>query len=88
MGQTVLGIVLVVLGVIAIAAGIGGGIAQMVKELKKRAAGPQAGGLLDLLPTETLKAFTEFVKTVGQQPTWVALVAVGILLVFMGGRVL
>ena len=88
MSQTVVGVVLVVLGVIAIAAGIGGGIAQMVKDLKKTAAGPQAGALTDLLPTETLKAFTEFVKTVGQQPVWLGLVAVGILLVFMGGRAL
>jgi len=86
MAQTILGIVLTVLGVIAIASGIAGGITQMVKELKKKAEGPQSGGLTDLLPTEFLKALTEFVQTVGQQPIWLALVILGIVLVFMGGR--
>lgn len=60
----------------------------MVKDLQKKAAEPQAGAAINLLPTEWLKALTEFVKTLGQQPIWLVLIIVGILLVFMGGRVL
>lgn len=87
MGSTILGIVLIVIGVIAIAAGVGGGIAKMFLELKKQAAGAASFGALNL-PVKTIEALTKFLETLIKAPIWLALVIVGILLVAWGGAML
>lgn len=74
------GILLVALGVVAVAFGVAGGIAQMIKELRKM---PKASSGADFLkPFETLiKALTEFLRALTHAPHWLALVFVGFLLV-------
>jgi hypothetical protein len=76
------GIVLMVLGLVAIGFGIAGGIAKMIRDLR----GPAATKGLD--PFEGLenflKALTEFLKTLIQAPGWLALVVVGFALVVFG----
>lgn len=86
MGSTVLGIVLIVIGVIAILAGIGGGVAKMFLDLKEqsRAAG---FGALDL-PVKTMEALTSFLNALVKAPIWLALVIIGLLLVVFGGTMI
>ena len=87
MGTTVLGIVLIVIGVIAILAGIGGGIAKMILELKKEATAGSFG-VADILPASTLEALTKFLEGLVKAPIWLALTIIGILLVAWGGAML
>lgn len=86
MGSTVLGIVLIVIGVIAILAGIGGGIAKMFLDLKEQSKA--AGfGVLDL-PIKTMEALTKFLEALTKAPQWLALTIIGIFLVAWGGTLL
>jgi len=87
MGTTVLGIVLIVIGVIAIMAGIGGGIAKMFLELKKEAKA-SSFGLADILPAKTIEALTKFLEALVKAPIWLALTIIGLLLVAAGGALL
>lgn len=87
MSTTVLGWTLVIIGIVCIVAGIGGGIARMFIEIKKDLTGgksfAEAGGIN--LPTELLKALTEFLTALIKAPAWLALVILGILFVAWGG---
>jgi len=80
----VVGYILIVLGLIAIAAGIAGGIAKMVLSFKKESL-RAAVVIDDLLPTEWLKAFTEFVT---KAPEWVVLIVIGMALLVYGGMLI
>jgi hypothetical protein len=84
MNTTVLGVIIVVLGIIALTAGIGGGIAAMFLDLKRQVENSRAFGIGDL-PTEFIQALTEFLKALATSPQWAALIVVGILLVGWGG---
>jgi uncharacterized membrane protein len=87
MDSTVLGVILIVLGLIAITAGIGGGIATMFLELRRKAQANRTFSALDL-PVEFIQALTEFLKALTAAPQWAALIVVGILLVGWGGFML
>jgi hypothetical protein len=76
------GIALMIIGVVAILAGIAGAIVTMVKELRH---GPSAAteGRLGAI-AKIITAVTEFVKTLVTSPVWIALVVLGIVLVGFG----
>jgi hypothetical protein len=84
MKNPILGIVLIIVGVIAIFAGIALGIATMIKQLLQQSKAA-AVGFSDILPTEWLKALTEFVT---KAPGWVVLIVIGMALVAWGGTML
>jgi hypothetical protein len=81
----VIGIIIIGLGIIAVLAGIAGGIVTMIKELQQRAEKGRSFGLADL-PTEFLKALTAFLKAIVKAPAWIALIFIGILLIVIGAR--
>jgi hypothetical protein len=83
MGTIVLGWLLIVVGQLAILAGVVGGITTMFQEIRRKATQGKSFGL-DLLPTEFIKALTGLVKALKDAPTWLALVIIGILLVGWG----
>lgn len=85
MNTGILGWVLIAVGVVAIVAGIGGGIARMFLELKAQAGAGKSFGPSGIeLPTELLKALTEFLGALVKAPVWLALVVIGIALVAWG----
>ena len=77
-----LGWILVVIGLIAILAGVVGGIAAMFKKVEQDAERGALGA--GVLPTEFVKALTELVKVLIQAPQWLAILVIGILLVVLG----
>jgi len=83
MGTVVLGWILVVLGIIATAAGIAGGIAQMFKDIKK--AADEGAFAPAALPTDLIKALTEFLNALVKAPVWLALTIIGFALIAWGG---
>ncbi|HEX8091090.1 MAG TPA: hypothetical protein VF762_19705 [Blastocatellia bacterium] len=83
MSFVILGWILIVVGVIAIIAGVAGGIAEMFKQIKHKAANAKAFGPA-MLPTDFLKALTAFLNALVKAPLWLALVFVGIALVAWG----
>jgi hypothetical protein len=86
MDTVVLGWVLIALGVIAVSAGVVGGISRMLDEIKSQATN---GAIkVDVLPIEFLKALAEFLKALTKAPTWLALIAVGFVLIAWGGSML
>lgn len=87
MGTTVLGWILIVIGLIATVAGIGGGIAKMFKEITRKANEDSAYGFA-ALPTELFKALMEFLEALAKAPLWLALIIVGFVLIAWGGAML
>jgi len=86
MGTTVLGWILIVVGLIATIAGIGGGIATMFKEIKRKA---EEGGYAAVpLPTELIEALIKFMEALGKQPIWLALTIIGLALIAWGGTMI
>ena len=83
MGSTIVGWLLVVIGLVATVAGVGGGIATMFKEIQKK-ADKGAGGLAQL-PEGLIDSLVELVKALGSAPVWLALVIIGLLLIVWGG---
>ena len=81
-----LGWILITLGVVAVAAGVVGGISRMLDEIKGQAIDGTVG--VEVLPIEFLKALTEFLKALTRAPTWLALIAVGFVLIAWGGSML
>jgi len=77
--------VIIVLGVIAVFAGIAGGIATMIKQLQQRVKEGRTFGPADL-PTEFLKALTAFLNAIVASPIWIALIFIGIILIVLGAR--
>lgn len=86
MNSIVLGWILIAIGVVATVAGVVGGIVKMSKEIKREAAQEDIG--LEALPVEFLKALTAFLKALIKAPTWLALIAVGFVLIAWGGSML
>ena len=72
------GFALVVLGILALVAGLAGGVAQLFRG--RAVPTPQAAPL----PTDFVKALTELLRALTQAPTWLALVVVGIALIVLG----
>jgi hypothetical protein len=83
MNMLVLGWVLIGLGVLAIVFGIAGGIATMFKEIRRKATTEKSFAAVPL-PTEVLKALTEFLNALIKAPVWLALVFIGIFLIYWG----
>jgi hypothetical protein len=86
MGTTVVGIILIVIGVLALLGGIGGGLAELFLETKKKWEQGQSG-VFDL-PVETIKALKEFLDALAKAPKWLALSILGIFLIGWGGSML
>jgi hypothetical protein len=86
MGTTVVGILLLIIGFVALLAGIGGGVAQMFKDIQKQFQAGQSG--LFSFPTQTLEALTKFIEALTKAPLWLALTILGILLIAWGGSML
>lgn len=87
MAVNVLGWILIVLGLLASVAGIGGGIATMFQEIQKKVDKNRSFSG-DFLPTEFLKALTEFVEALTKAPLWLALTVIGFFLIGWGGTLL
>lgn len=84
-----LGIILIIIGIIAIIAGIGGGIAKMFLEIKQQSKQASSFGTLDtLLPDKTIEALTKFLEALTKAPIWLALIIIGIVLIAWGGAML
>lgn len=87
MGTVVLGWVLIVVGVISTVAGVTGGIVTMYKEIQRKAAEDRSYAL-NMLPTEFLKALTEFLNALIKAPIWLALIIIGFALIAWGGTMI
>jgi hypothetical protein len=87
MGTTILGWLLIAIGLIATVAGVGGGIAMMFRELQREAKEDKSFGFVQL-PTDLLKALTEFLNALIKAPVWLALIMIGFVLVAWGGSMI
>lgn len=76
----VLRILLEVLGIIAIGAGIVGGIVTMFKKINQKEGKEQLSIVNDL--TAFINALIQLLQALAAAPIWLALVIIGILLVF------
>lgn len=86
--MVILGWVLVVGGVMAILAGIIGGITQMFIEIEQQLRNRKSFGptdLTEILPTKFLEALTKFLEALTKAKTWLAVVFVGIVAIAIGG---
>ena len=80
------GAAVIVIGLIAMTAGIGGGILQMLLELQENAKGP--GLETAILPTGVIETLIEFMQALAAAPQWLALTILGIFLVGWGATML
>ena len=78
----ILGAILIGVGLVATVAGIAGGIATMFLNIRRQAS--SFGGFDEVLPTELVKALTEFLKGLTNAPQWLALTVIGLLLIGAG----
>lgn len=80
--QVAVGIALMIIGAVVLLFAVGGGIAQMIKDLN----GPSAseGGDPYVQLEALFKALNEFLRTLIRAPTWLALVIVGFAMVGFG----
>lgn len=85
-GPRWVGVAVIVLGLIALAGGIGGGILEMFLELQERSQGPALDE--SLLPSGVVGALAEFTQALAAAPQWLALIVVGIFLVGWGATML
>ena len=88
MGNTILSIILIVIGVLALLAGVAGGIVTLFLDIRKRAREEPASGAIQLLPVEYIKALTEFLNALLKAPQWLILVIVGVGLIVWGSSML
>ena len=85
--MVIVGWSLIIGGVIAILAGIIGGIAQMFIELKQQLQNRKSFALVDIeaiLPTKFLEALTKLLEALTKAKSWLALVFVGIVAIAIG----
>jgi hypothetical protein len=83
-GAPIAGIVLVVAGVVALTAGIAGGITKLFVEVRKEIL--QSRSLANLpIPTELMESLGRFIQTLAGAPIWLALVILGFLMIVWGG---
>ena len=80
------GAAVIVLGLIAMAGGIAGGILQMFLELQREANGPALSG--SSLPTGVIETLVEFMQALAAAPQWLALTILGIFMVGWGAAML
>lgn len=78
-----IGILLMILGVIAVAVGIGGGIAKMIRDFRDTPAASADGDPFEALE-KLIKALTAFLEALIKAPVWLSLVVVGFALVTFG----
>mgnify|MGYP000950893990 CR=1 FL=1 len=83
--MVVLGWVLIVIGIIAIGAGVVGGILSMFGKLR---TSPAAAGGLASLPTDFIEVLIKFLDALKSAPAWLALIIIGIALVAWGGSII
>jgi len=88
MGNTILGIVLIVIGVLGLLAGVVGGIITLFLDIRRRAREERASGGVELLPVEYIKALTEFLNALVKAPHWLILVIVGVGMIVWGSTML
>ena len=74
-------IILEVLGLIAIGAGLVGGIVTMFREILGQGEAGRSVSI-DTLPTTFIEALVQLLQALIKAPVWLALVIIGILLVF------
>jgi len=72
-----------ILGVIAVAVGIGGGIAKMIRDFRDTPAASADGDPFEALE-KLIKALTAFLEALIKAPVWLSLVVVGFALVTFG----
>ncbi|HYN87041.1 MAG TPA: hypothetical protein VER55_00855 [Ardenticatenaceae bacterium] len=82
-----LGGILIAVGVLAVIAGVSGGIAYMFRDLQRSALQARSPNALQF-PTETINAFTELLRALTAAPIWLALVAVGFGLIIYGSTLI
>ena len=73
-------IILEVLGIVAIGAGIVGGIVTLFKQLARKGDVEKLSAIDEL--TAFIQALTQLLQALVASPVWLALVIIGILLVF------
>ncbi len=83
LNSALLGWIIAVVGIIATLAGIVGAIAQLMKDIQKRAG----RGALDL-PTDFLEALLALIETLMRAPTWLVLLVFGFGLIVYGGTLI
>jgi len=80
------GAAVIVIGLLAMAGGIGGGILKMLVDLQKEAKAPGFDAVV--LPTGMMGALVEFMQALAAAPQWLALTTLGIFLVAWGATML
>ena len=78
-------LILEVLGLIAIGAGIVGGIVTMFKEIARKQEQDRITAINDL--TAFIQALIQLVQALAKAPVWLALVILGIVIVISGNLV-
>lgn len=74
-----------VCGLVAVGAGVAGGIATMIRDLRTTAAAHGGGGDPIAALERLTKALTEFTKALAAAPQWLALVVIGFCALGFGG---
>ncbi len=82
MAKTVMGIVIVAVGVIATLCGIFGAVLAMMRDISARSTRENRG---ITLPTDFVKALKEFLEALIRAPIWLALLVIGLALIALGG---
>jgi hypothetical protein len=78
----VVGWIVVVLGIIAVIAGVAGAIIQLIRNLQSR-----KGGVLDA-PTDILTAIRLLIEALISAPVWLVLLIFGFALIVYGGTLI
>jgi hypothetical protein len=81
MTSTVVRLIVDIIGLISLSAGIIGGIVTMFKEIQRKFEKEKSFGL-EALPTAFIEALTKLLEALIKAPIWLALVIIGILLIF------
>jgi len=76
----------IVIGLIAMAGGIAGGILQMLLDLQRESQGLTLGE--SLVPTGVIEVLVEFMQALAAAPQWLALTILGIFMVGWGAAML
>jgi hypothetical protein len=83
MSGIILGWVLTVIGVLAILAGVTGGVVKMIREIYSKGRPKNTTNIEGL--TEFIKALTELLNSLIKAPIWLALIIIGFILIAWGG---
>jgi hypothetical protein len=83
LNTVVVGWIVVVLGIIAVMAGIAGAIIQLIRNLKTR----KGGAALDV-PTDIITAIRLLIEALVSAPVWLVLLIFGFALIVYGGTLI